>query len=154
MPYLAEGSGMWERCAVCSSGFVFLALTQEALSSGASFMLPEKMLTPTPTSLDALQHTRIHTLTQHTTCPFSSTFFRFFGGWVGRFLPSPVGSFIHSSNYNKQGRTTRKEAAIKLSHESSVRASVQSVNQKARYASSSSEFGWFKLFLSGDVCVK
>lgn len=40
--YLAEGSGMWEHSAFFSPGFVFIVLTQEAHSGGASLMLSEK----------------------------------------------------------------------------------------------------------------
>lgn len=100
--YLAECSGMWEHSACFSPGFVFIALTQEAHSGGASFMLSEKRWLPSHPHLSGCSPRNTHT--QH------AFFFVFVGQCAFSPPPSSSESFIYSSNYNKQARTTREEA--------------------------------------------
>lgn len=75
-----------------------------------SCCLKKCWLPPPPLWMPSNTHIQ-HTNTQH--APFLPLFL---GGWT--FSLPPLGSFIRSSNYNKQVRTTRKEAAFKLSHTS------------------------------------
>ena len=92
VPYLAECSGMWEHSAFFSPGFVFIALTQEAHSGGASFMLSEKRWLPSHPHLSGCPPRYTHNM-------------HFFFSWLWANVHSPIphqrASFIALITINK-----------------------------------------------------